>query len=196
MWLKPNQTTLEDSEPYTGTDGTRYPANFPKAEIAELAPVTLSARPATTEHQDAAYVILGGIQVWAVTDWAPERIAAVYVAKREAIKAERDRRKSLGIKVGADWFHSDDGSRIQQLGLVLMGAGVPVGLQWKTLTHAGTVFVAMTPALATSVFQATAASDQAIFAAAEVHQTVLLAAADPTTYNVTTGWPASFEDAP
>ena len=117
-------------------------------------------------------------------------------AKREAIKTERERRKSLGVKVGADWFHSDEGSRIQQLGLVLMGAGVPVGLQWKTLTRAGPVFVAMTPALATSVFQATAASDQAIFAAAEVHQTALLAAADPATYNVTTGWPASFEDAP
>lgn len=143
----------------------------------------------------------GVIALFGATDYAQMRVDEMHArglslpAKREAIKVERERRKSLGVKSGVNWFHSDEGSRIQQLGLVLMGAGVPVGLQWKTLTHTGTLFVVMTPALATSVFQATAASDQAIFAAAEVHQTALLAAADPATYDVTVGWPASFEDA-
>uniref|UniRef100_UPI002FC852FA hypothetical protein n=1 Tax=Devosia sp. TaxID=1871048 RepID=UPI002FC852FA len=37
------------------------------------------------------------------------------------IKAERDRRKALGVLAAGNWYHSDADSRIQQLGLVLMG---------------------------------------------------------------------------
>lgn len=104
-----------------------------------------------------------------------------------AIKAERDRRQVLGVKVGANRFHSDDKSRIQQLGLVMMGAGIPAGLQWKTLDGE---FVVMTPALAQQIFGATAASDQAIFAAAEMHRQAMMASAAPATYDFSAGWPA------
>lgn len=109
----------------------------------------------------------------------------VKVAKWESIKAERDRRKAGGVKVGAKWFHSDDGSRIQQIGLVMMGASIPAGLQWKTMDGS---FVTMTQALATSVFGAVAASDQAIFAAAETHRVAMEASADPAAYDYSGGW--------
>ena len=104
----------------------------------------------------------------------------------EGIKGERDRRKAGGVKVGAKWFHSDDGSRIQQMGLVMMGASIPANLQWKTMDGS---FITMTQALASQVVQTVAASDQAIFAVAEQHKTAMEASADPTSYDYTSGWP-------
>ncbi|ABM32313.1 uncharacterized protein DUF4376 [Paracidovorax citrulli] len=113
----------------------------------------------------------------------------------ERIKAERDRRKYLGVKIGENWFHSDDASRIQQMSLMLMGQAMPAGIQWKTLTSAPPpVFVTMTPALALSIFNATAASDMAVFAAAEAHRVAMEASADPGAYDFTGGWPVSVED--
>ena len=111
----------------------------------------------------------------------------------DAIKAERDRRKVGGVKVKVGtvdkWFHSDDASRIQQMGLVMMGASVPADLQWKTMDGS---FVTMTQAVAQSVFAAAAASDQAIFAVAEGHRAALVACEDPAVYDYSTGWPAIF----
>ena len=115
----------------------------------------------------------------------------------ERIKAERDRRRYLGVKVGAHWFHSDDPSRIQQLALAMMGAAIPAGLQWKTLTTTPSpVFVEMTPALAQGIFQSTAASDAAVFAAAEAHRIAMEASDTPESYDFSGGWPVSIEDAP
>ena len=121
--------------------------------------------------------------------------ALIVAVKWAAIKAERDRRQTLGVKVGANWFHGDAGSRFQQLGLVVAGANIPPGLQWKTLTRTGSVFIAMTPSLATSIFQSAMQSDSAVFSAAESHRIALEASATPEGYNLATGWPASFEDA-
>lgn len=104
----------------------------------------------------------------------------------EAIKAERDRRKAGGVKVGAHWFHSDDASRIQQIGLVIMGANIPANLQWKTMD--GT-FVTMTQTLANQIFQAVAAQDQAIFAKAEEHRAAMEASENPAAYDFAAGWP-------
>lgn len=112
----------------------------------------------------------------------------------EGIKAERDRRKYLGVKVGAHWFHSDDSSRIQQLGLVLLGQGLPA-VQWKTLTFTPPpVFVPMTPALAVGIMVGTAQSDTAIFAAAEAHRIAMEASATPEAYDFSGDWPPSIED--
>lgn len=144
----------------------------------------------------------GVIALYGLSDYAQMRADEMNArgtslsAKRSAIKVERERRKGLGVKYGADWYHSDAGSRTQQLGLMMMGAGVPAGLQWKTLTRTGTVFVTMTQAIASGIFNATAASDQAIFSSAESHQTALTASADPALYDVRAAWPASFEDTP
>jgi hypothetical protein len=104
----------------------------------------------------------------------------------ERIKAERDKRKAAGVLVGAKWYHSDADSRIQQIGLVLMGVNIPANLQWKTMD--GT-FVPMTQALAGQVFGAVAASDQAIFAKAEWHKVQMGAAPVPGSYDYSGGWP-------
>ena len=122
----------------------------------------------------------------------PERQAPAW----ERIKAERDRRKALGVKVGDHWYHSDADSRIQQLSLFVMGASVPP-VQWKTLTTSPPpVFVTMTQAIAAGIFQNTAASDAAVFAAAETHRIAMEASDTPESYDFSTGWPASIEDAP
>lgn len=111
-------------------------------------------------------------------------------AKWDAIKAERDRRTEQGgYKVGTKWFHSDQKSRSQQLGLVLLGANIPANLQWKTMDGS---FVTMTQQLAGQVLAAAAASDQAIFAAAEAHRQAMEASADPAAYDFSTGWPKVF----
>lgn len=112
--------------------------------------------------------------------------------KWDAIKVERDRRiESGGYRVGAKWFHSDQKSRGQQLGLVLLGANIPAGLQWKTMDGS---FVTMTTTLAQQILYAGAASDQAIFAAAEIHKAAMEASADPSAYDFSGGWTAIYGD--
>jgi hypothetical protein len=107
----------------------------------------------------------------------------------QAIKEKRDELQSSGVKVGANWFHSDVTSRVQQLGLLLFGASLPANIMWKTLNGA---FVQMTPTLAQQIFQASAVSDMTIFGVAEYHKTRMMAAADPTTYDFSGGWPATY----
>lgn len=105
----------------------------------------------------------------------------------EQIKAKRDNlTESGGYKVGTKWFHSDQKSRSQQLGLVLLGASIPAGLQWKTMDGS---FVTMTQTLAQQILAAGAASDQSIFAAAETHKAAMEASADPASYDYSGGWP-------
>lgn len=114
------------------------------------------------------------------------RLACLASVSRQ-IKADRDRRKSTGTPVGAHVFHSDPDSRIQQIGLVMMGAALPAGIMWKTV---GGAFVEMTPTLAGQIFQANAARDVALFAAAEAHIAAAAASDDPLAYDFTAGWPA------
>lgn len=112
----------------------------------------------------------------------------------ECIKGLRDFLSDTGgyrVAVGGvdKWFHSDPRSKTQQLGLVIAGAALPAGLQWKTMD--GT-FVGMTPTLAAQVYQAAMAQDAAIFQAAEVHRAAMLAAPDPDAYDYSAGWPQVF----
>lgn len=117
-------------------------------------------------------------------------LSELKTAKWEAIKAERDRRiQHGGYKVGELGFHSDTFSRTQQMGLVMLGANIPANLQWKTLDGS---FVVMTQALAGQVFAAAAASDIAIFGAAETHRAAMEASADPAAYDFAGGWPVGF----
>ena len=107
----------------------------------------------------------------------------------EHIKAKRNAAQAGGVKVGEHWFHSDSDSRIQQIGLVMMGANIPANLQWKTMSGA---FVTMTPMLAWQIFAATAAHDQAAFSAAEQHRIAMESSADPAAYDYSAGWPAVY----
>ena len=97
--------------------------------------------PSTTPNYDPATHAVretapaGGVQQWEVyalpAEEATANQAAARAAKWEAIKAERGRRKALGVKVGDHWYHSDADSRIQQISLFVMGASVPP-IPWKT----------------------------------------------------------------
>lgn len=116
-------------------------------------------------------------------------LAIAKAAKWDAIQAERDKRKVAGYRVNGHRFHSDPDSRIQQLGLVMMGANIPAGLMWKTI---GGVFVPMIPELAQSIFATTAYADTAIFAAAEAHRATMAALTDAAAvaaYDHSSGWP-------
>lgn len=134
---------------------------------------------------DGVWVASDDVKVQAIID-AFDPIPTAQAAKWEQIKAERDRRQLLGVRVGGSRFHSDEKSRIQQLGLVIMGADIPAGLQWKTLDK---TFVVMTPELAGQIFTATAAHDQAIFAAAETHRQAMEQSENPSDYDFSAGWP-------
>lgn len=109
----------------------------------------------------------------------------------ERIKSERDRRKLGGTHAGGYWFHSDPDSRVQQIGLVMMGQVMPSGIQWKTMSGE---FVEMTPALAGLIFQQAALLDQQLFTAAELHWQAAQASPEPWSYDYSTGWPQSFQD--
>ena len=111
----------------------------------------------------------------------------------DELKAIRDHLQASGTKVGNYWFHSDISSRIQQIGLVMMGANIPPGLMWKTMS--GEV-VTMTQTLAMQIFGAQAAHDMALFGIAEAKRKVMNTMQDPTSYDVTTGWPATYEADP
>lgn len=118
-------------------------------------------------------------------------LAVIRLARWEAIKAVRDQRvQSGGYATGGKWFHSDTFSRTQQMALVMMGAGIPPGLQWKTMDGS---FVAMTQTLAGQVFAAGATQDATTFAHAEALLTQVNASSDPISIDITQGWPAIFQ---
>lgn len=133
-------------------------------------------------------------QQWQVETLTTEVTLAYTSAARNLkwnqIKAERDNRKSGGTFVSNKWFHSDSDSRIQQLGLVLMGANVPV-VQWKTMD--GTL-ITMTQALAGGIFQATATLDMQLFEVAEGHRLAMEASERPDLYDFSAGWPARYSE--
>ncbi|MBV4524386.1 DUF4376 domain-containing protein [Pseudomonas sp. SWRI74] len=124
----------------------------------------------------------------------------------ELIKADRDRRKEAGFKVGNEWVHSDLFSRSQWLGLkdnardtlaaggsmesaLLDSEGGPI--VWKMLDGS---FVPVTAQMAFDVVAAVTRSDMAIFKVAEQHNAAMRAAADPAAYDFTTGWPQTYAE--
>lgn len=126
-------------------------------------------------------------------------------AKWEAIKIERDHRtENGGYKVGTKWFHSDQKSRSQQLGLARKADRIETtggdldavmhdsdGSQivWKTMDGS---FVPMTVRLAQQIAAAAETSDLATFKAAELHRAAMEGSADPASYEFSNGWPATF----
>lgn len=119
------------------------------------------------------------------------------------IKAERDRRKAGGFKVGTLWFHSDADSRIQHLGLkdkardLIAAGGVMADnltilgqqVRWKTMDGS---FASVTAQLAFDIVSAAGDLDARLFAVAETHRTAMEAAATPAAYDFSAGWPETF----
>lgn len=112
----------------------------------------------------------------------------VQAAMWDAIQTERESRKLAGLPINGKRFHSDADSRIQQLGLAMLGGNIPAGLQWKTMDGS---FVEMTPTLAQQIFIGTAQRDAAIFAAAEAHRSAMIALSwqEAQQYDYSQGWP-------
>lgn len=151
--------------------------------------VRVSALGAADDYQSLRHD--GGDPIPSEADLEAARKGLELDAAWRAIQAERDLRKSGGVRVGTNWFHSDDTSRIQQIGLVMFGANMPPGIMWKTMQ--GT-FVAMTPTLASQIFQSIAGQDQSIFGRAEQHRAASVSAPSPRDYDFSGGWPQTFEE--
>lgn len=179
---------------YLNAEPTRHTQDYIKWRDGwiETIPAWTETIPATETEPERV------IEHPAQTVTHPPHVTAPYVAppplpvekvreqKWQQIKAERDRRKESGVKVGEHWFHTDTFSRTQHLGLVLMGANMPVGAQWKTMN--GT-YVTMTPALAQQIFSAIAAADMTTHAVAEQKRSAMMSLEDPSNYDAYAGWP-------
>jgi hypothetical protein len=110
----------------------------------------------------------------------------------KAVQGRRDFLKANGVKVGNYWFHGDDSSRIQQLGLVLFGANMPQGIMWKAMDNS---FVLMTPTLAMQIFTGHAQHDTIVFSIAEQKRSAVNALTtleEVAAFDHDTGWPATF----
>lgn len=150
----------------------------------------------------------GCIQITAEEAAAIQKPTAAIAAsvKWLEIKAERDRRTETGgYKVGASWFHSDQKSRSQQLGLARRADRIEAAagnldaamqdsegnpIAWKTMNGS---FVPMTARLAQQIAAAAESADLANFKAADAHKAAMEASADPSAYDFSAGWPAVFE---
>lgn len=177
MWRQP---TVDDMSVVAPTIEASNPDCLMPADVVEIT---------EAEHMALLKAHEQGKQIVANAEGKPIAVDPPPLTKVQiwdAIKAERDRRKAGGVKVGAKWFHSDDGSRIQQMSLVMMGASIPAGLQWKTMDGS---FITMTQALAGTILATLDASDRAGFAAAETHRVAMEASADPAAYDYSGGWP-------
>ena len=109
----------------------------------------------------------------------------------QAIQDERTRRQAGGVFIQSvnKWFHSDQTSRIQQLGLVMMGANMPPNINWKTMDGS---YIIMSPSLAVSIFNAAATLDMTAFGVAEQHRQYMMQSATPETYNFMAFWPTIY----
>lgn len=130
-------------------------------------------------------------------------VTAAKTGKWAAIKAKRDAIKAGGVNVGTKWYHSDESSRTQYIGLLrIADAAIAAGgtgsttlqyggqdIQWKTMD--GT-FIKMSVQRANDVFNAVSGLDFAAFGAAEAHKAAMEASADPASYDFAAGWPATF----
>jgi hypothetical protein len=185
--FKRNGQPIPDIRNGVTADGVFYPWPISSETLAELGIVD---EPAALRPDDRFHFVHDNGDGTFTAEIKPrEQVEAMIW---NWIKVERDRlTRDGGYLASGKWFHSDELSRIQQLGLVQLGANIPAGLQWKTMDGS---FVAMTPALAGQVFMAAALSDTAIFAAAEAHRAALGACVDPTAYDWRAGWPAVFDD--
>ena len=202
------QTLIQrtESEIRALTPNTSYPVPFPVPEgyayvfpTAQPAynPVTQAVQQTTPELT----VLDTWEQRWEVVEIyqnqqdKDDAIAAslipIRAARHVAIRAERDRRKFNGVFVSGKWIHTDTYSRTQWMGMVMMGAGIPA-IEWTTMDNTS---ITTSQALAGAVFQATATLDSTLFAFAKSLIDTVNASSDPTSVDITTGWPATFEGA-
>lgn len=98
----------------------------------------------------------------------------------EQIQIRREEEKIKGVTVGGYQFHGSDPSRIQYLGLAILGPNLPAGIRWKTKTGE---FVDMTAQIVQQLIAAIAIRDNQIFIKAEQHRLAMLQASNPYEYD-------------
>lgn len=124
------------------------------------------------------------------------------------VDSERSRRWRSGFPVLINgvthWFHSDEFSLTQHLGLKdkardLIAAGgvmsdnITIGGQpvaWSTMDGSQ---VTITAQIAFDMVAAAAVQQALIFSASEAHRVAIANTQNPANYDVLTGWPPSFE---
>ena len=112
----------------------------------------------------------------------------------DRVKYLRDRRAELGgFFVNGSWYHSDNASRLKQIGLVIMGQNMPNNLMWKRMDGS---FVQMTPELAMAIFTTAAQSEFVLFAYAEQLISEIRNSDNPYNIDLASGWPATYSNLP
>jgi len=161
--------------PYTDANGTRYP-RIPRELLDEIADPVPPADYSDslyyrTEQDTAPYVVY--------TRKSDEQIAAY---RWEALKVFRDDLiLNGGCFVAGKWFHTDVYSKQQHMALMMLGASLPAGIQWKTMDGS---FITLTQEIVAQLFQAQITREQGIFALAEVKRL------DATP--ISEGWPERY----
>lgn len=178
---------------YSKTTGSFYTTaihgnNMP----ADVVAISQSTHAALMQGQSEGKAIVPAPDGSAMLEDPPKATAA---EMWERIKAKRDHLSDTGgykvIVAGVDkWFHSDAKSKGQQMGLVLAGAAAARVPPWKTMD--GTK-VSMSQTLAQEIFQSAMLMEGEIFQAAETHKADMEASADPSAYDFSGGWPATFQ---
>ena len=170
---------------WSGASGwVEHSTGEPNQQITELPAWALDAVQLRSSH-------LADLAAASAAAAAQAAYAAAHPTRaviRAAIKAERDRRKFNGVFVSGKWIHTDTYSRTQWMGMVMMGASVPA-IEWTTMDNTS---ITTSQALAGAVFQATATLDSTLFAFAKSLIDTVNASSDPSSVDITTGWPATF----
>lgn len=124
-----------------------------------------------------------------------ERAIAVAI---ERIKSIRDKRQlDGGVMHDGNWFLSDLRAQAEYTAIVTMAgaAGLSsdyvVRPKWRTMNKAE---VDMTPALAAQLLLAGVTQRSLIDDAAQQHMSAVSVSDDPATYDMTIGWPQTFEE--
>jgi hypothetical protein len=123
---------------------------------------------------------------------AAEVRATAIAAKWSSIKAERDRRRfDGGVKVGVNWFLSNQVAIGEYNTLLAISNGMPdetiLRSGWRTMKDG--VIVDMTVGLVKQILTAGVAHVAAIDDASQAHKAALEASGAPETYDYSTGWP-------
>lgn len=155
---------------------------------------------------------------YSLRDWPQEEIDAYKASGKmerwEAIKAERERRKTSGFSLVVNgvthWFHSDTDSKVQHFGnkdtardqfasgstmdSALLDPTTGQQILWKTLTPAGTpeVWLPLTCQLAFDIVKAGKAAEFAHHRIAAYHKQQMEASNNPSTYDFSGGWTPIF----
>lgn len=161
---------------YSTSDGSKVIVT----EVGELPSTLTVIAPPTPYHE------------WKRNNWhlpaakAKELKAEQQAEMWERIKEKRYNNLRSGVKVKSvgKWFHTNDESRTQYLGLGLLPA-IPENLMWKTMDNS---FVPMTKQLLNELMISMLTAEQADFANAERHKAAMEASANPSEYDYSDGW--------